>query len=265
VLASGETLVLHVAGQGGVPVSGATAVAVNITAMNGGPLGYLAVWPTDEPQPFTAQMVYAPGQIIGNAAMAKLAPDGTIAIFAASGPVHLIVDITGYFLNQVPTATYTYDGDGLRATKTVGSSTAVFTWDRSSATPKLLDDGTNAYVYGADGLPLEQVARDRTVTWFHHDQLGSTRSLTNAAGAVVGTATYDPYGKPITPSGLRSPLGFAGEYTDAETGFAYLRARYYDPGTGQFLSRDPLVALTGSAYGYVGGEPAERFRPVWYG
>jgi len=38
-------------------------------------------------------------------------------------------------------------------------------------------------------------------------------------------------------------------YTDAETGFVYLRARYYDPTTGQFISRDPLVALTGSAYG----------------
>ncbi len=47
----------------------------------------------------------------------------------------------------------------------------------------------------------------------------------------------------------------AGQYTDAETGFVYLRARYYDPATGQFLTRDPLVAQTRSAYGYVNSNP----------
>ena len=51
-------------------------------------------------------------------------------------------------------------------------------------------------------------------------------------------------------------------YTDAETGFVYLRARYYDPATGQFLSRDPLVALTGSAYGYVDGNPLNFTDPL---
>jgi RHS repeat-associated protein len=48
-----------------------------------------------------------------------------------------------------------------------------------------------------------------------------------------------------------------GEYTDAETGFTYLRARYYDPGTGQFISRDPLTSVTGSPYA---GEPAQLDR-----
>ena len=51
-------------------------------------------------------------------------------------------------------------------------------------------------------------------------------------------------------------------YTDAETGFVYLRARYYDPATEQFLSRDPLVALTDSAYGYVGGSPLNATDPL---
>lgn len=52
------------------------------------------------------------------------------------------------------------------------------------------------------------------------------------------------------------------EYTDAETGFQYLRARYYDPATGQFISRDPLVAVTRSAYGYTGGNPLNRIDPA---
>jgi RHS repeat-associated protein len=37
---------------------------------------------------------------------------------------------------------------------------------------------------------------------------------------------------------------YAGQYTDTETGLQYLRARYYDPSTGTFLTRDPLEAQT---------------------
>ena len=58
------------------------------------------------------------------------------------------------------------------------------------------------------------------------------------------------------------PAVIVDEYTDAETGFVYLRARYYDPTTGQFISRDPLVALTESAYGYVDGNPLNGTDPT---
>lgn len=52
------------------------------------------------------------------------------------------------------------------------------------------------------------------------------------------------------------------QYTDAETGFVYLRNRYYDPATGQFVSRDPLAAITQSPYGYVGGNPLSATDPL---
>ena len=41
-----------------------------------------------------------------------------------------------------------------------------------------------------------------------------------------------------------------------------MRARYYDPMTGQFLTREPLVAITRSAYGYVGDNPLNRTDPT---
>jgi RHS repeat-associated protein len=52
-----------------------------------------------------------------------------------------------------------------------------------------------------------------------------------------------------------------GRVVDPETGLIYLRNRYYDPTTGQFLSRDPLAVLTGSPYGYVGGDPLNGSDP----
>lgn len=53
-----------------------------------------------------------------------------------------------------------------------------------------------------------------------------------------------------------------GRVVDPETGFLYLVNRYYDPTTGQFMSRDPLVALTGSAYGYVDNNPLNGTDPT---
>jgi RHS repeat-associated protein len=50
-------------------------------------------------------------------------------------------------------------------------------------------------------------------------------------------------------------------YTDAESGFQYLRARYYDPAAAQWLSRDPIAALTQSPYGYVQDDPLNLTDP----
>jgi len=57
-------------------------------------------------------------------------------------------------------------------------------------------------------------------------------------------------------------LPSAGEYTDAETGFQYLRARYYDPATAQFLSRDPAEDSTRAPYSYVDGNPLNGTDPL---
>lgn len=57
-------------------------------------------------------------------------------------------------------------------------------------------------------------------------------------------------------------LQFDGEYTDAETGYQYLQARYYDPATGQFISIDPEVSLTSQAYAYTGSNPLNAADPT---
>lgn len=258
---SGGALTVNVAGQGGVPAKGATAVAVNVTVVNGPNYGFLTLWPTDAARPNAAQLNYAPGQTVANSAIVKMAADGTVSIYALAGPVDILMDVHGYFIQPTPTTTYSYDGAGLRLSKTVAGTTTSFTWSGDGGIPLLLSDGSRSYIYGPDGLPVEHIANG-VPTWYHHDQLGSTRTLTNAGGAVVATATYDPYGNLTTSSGTLSPLGFAGEYTDAETGFVYLRARYYDPATGQFLSRDPLTAITGAPYSYVYGNPLNGTDPL---
>jgi RHS repeat-associated protein len=112
------------------------------------------------------------------------------------------------------------------------------------------------------GLPLEQVQQSGTVLYYLHDQLGSTRVLTDSHGAIVGSYLYDAYGNSVgTEPAVANPLQYAGQYKDVETGLYYLRARYYDPSTGQFLSRDPMVASTRSPYGYVADNPLNGTDP----
>jgi RHS repeat-associated protein len=86
--------------------------------------------------------------------------------------------------------------------------------------------------------------------------------LTDAAGTATATFTYRPYGRLAASTGTQTtPLGFAGQYTDPESGLPYLRARYYDPATAQFLSRDPIALITRSAYAYVEGDPVNFVDP----
>jgi RHS repeat-associated protein len=105
-----------------------------------------------------------------------------------------------------------------------------------------------------------------SVEWFHHDQLGSTRALTDSVGRTAMTASYDPYGNllggaPSSAEQVTTNLLFNGQYRDGETGFYYLRARYFDPASGQFLSRDAAVSVTRSPYGYVSGNPLNHTDP----
>jgi RHS repeat-associated protein len=78
--------------------------------------------------------------------------------------------------------------------------------------------------------------------YYQVDGLGSTRQLTDINGAVVVEYDYDAYGNLISKVGnADNNYLFAGEQFDEPTDEYYLRARYYDPATGRFVSSDPFM------------------------
>lgn len=58
-----------------------------------------------------------------------------------------------------------------------------------------------------------------------------------------------------------TPLGYDAQYTSADTGLIYMRARTYDPSTAQFLSVDPAVGTTRAPYNYAGDNPVNASDP----
>src|SRR5207248_3020747 len=149
--------------------------------------------------------------------------------------------------------TYAYNGDGLRTSKTVGANTTQNTWGMGLLLQEKVGAATaTSYVYEPGDLPLEQITPTGTVYYYHHDQLGSTRAITNSAGAAKATYSYDPYGNVTACTGAKvtvagsnictgtitvtNPLTYSSQYRDNESGLIYLRARYYDPATAQFMS-----------------------------
>ena len=99
------------------------------------------------------------------------------------------------------------------------------------------------------------------VSWFFHaDGLGSVRGLSDASGALTDSYTYDAYGLLTSSSGATvNPYLYRGEQYEADLNAYYLRARYYQPGTGRFLTTDPMEGVPNSPltlHRYVYGNDA---------
>jgi RHS repeat-associated protein len=154
---------------------------------------------------------------------------------------------------------FAYDGDGVRRTETIGGTSTDLTWNEATNGAQLLSDGADSFIYGPGGLPVEQIDGEEHVLYLHHDEQGSTRLLTGPTGTVKGANTFDPYGKLEAHTGSASTrLGYAGQYTDPDSGLIYLRARTYDPATAQFLSPDPLGNGIREAYAYGADDPVNE-------
>lgn len=170
-------------------------------------------------------------------------------------------ELTG--VSGATTASYTYNGDGLRVTKTTGGATATFTWDSRGSVPTVLSDGSTDYVYGPAGVPVEQfTAGGANTAFFFTDAHGSTVDLTNSSGTITGSYAYTAWGTVASHTGASTPIEYAAAYSDSETGFLYLQARYYDPETGVFASVDALVSKTLAAYLYANNDPLNMLDPL---
>jgi RHS repeat-associated protein len=168
------------------------------------------------------------------------------------------------------TVTYKYDPFGRRVQK-------AFTQGGTTTTTNYLYDGRNSleeldatgnvlarYNQGPSiDEPISEL-RGSTTSFYQMDFLGSITSLSNSAGALANTYTYDSFGKLNASAGtLTNPFQFTGREFDPETGIYNYRMRYYDQNVGRFLSEDPIGFGGGvNFYRYADGNPISETDPL---
>ncbi len=128
-------------------------------------------------------------------------------------------------------ASYTYDANGLRTSKTVNNITKNHVWDGMN----MVKDGDTVYNYGLD------LISSSVGDYYIHDGHGGVIALANNEGTITPDYKYDAFGTQYIPMVDDSnPFRYCGEYYDKESDLIYLRARYYDPSDGRFLTQDPV-------------------------
>lgn len=168
---------------------------------------------------------------------------------------------------------YTYDGLGRRVGRSINTGTLI---------------EKEQYLYGNLGNPyqitalldgagkLSQYYYDQNNflfaikqgdTWYYvaTDQQGTPRIVSNADGTSVKVMEYNSYGKIISDSNptFQLPVGYAGGINDPATGLVHFGMRDYDPDTGRWTARDPILfdGRQGNLYVYVGNNPVNLRDP----
>jgi RHS repeat-associated protein len=162
-------------------------------------------------------------------------------------------------------ASFAYNGDGLRVAVTEGAATNRYLWDLANDLPELLEADDRTLVYGLD--LLAEVDATNEAAYHLTDGLGSSTIVVDDSSAVIREAEFDAFGVERESRGTyETPMQFAGEQSDGG-GLVYLRARYYDPDLGRFLSRDSLegfsfVPQSLNPYMYAHDNPARYTDPA---
>jgi RHS repeat-associated protein len=167
-------------------------------------------------------------------------------------------------------ATMVYDGDGNRVSKTAAGATTVYLVDEANPTglPQVAEELSSGgvvqrrYLYGLQRIAQTQVATAAT-SFYGYDGHGDVRYLMDVTGAVTDTYDYDAFGNVVGSTGATANVyRYQGEAFDAETGLYYLRARYYDPVAGRFLSVDQMADQGQHPYAYAGADPVNGHDPT---
>jgi RHS repeat-associated protein len=172
--------------------------------------------------------------------------------------------------------TIQYDADGNRVAKTVAGVTTRYLVDDLNPTgyAQVVEEvtGTTAsrtYTYGLQRISQnQQIANAWTPSFYGYDGGGTVRLLTDSTGTVTDTYDYDAWGNTVNTTGSTPNVYlYRGEHYDADLDLYYLRARYFNPLSGRFLTRDPeagriKVPASLHKYLYSVGDPINVSDPT---
>ena len=160
----------------------------------------------------------------------------------------LLDRLTGVAKNGTVVADYGYSPEGLREVKRSAGVTTHYVFEGTEPLfEKRISDGRiRSYVY-ALGKHLARVDGaigdpDAKIYYYHTDQVGSVKAVTDQSGNEVYNADYMPFGSRFEKEGeFDETHGFTGKEYDSDAGLYYFNARWYDSETGRFIAEDPAA------------------------
>ncbi|MER5703296.1 RHS repeat-associated core domain-containing protein [Micromonospora sp. NPDC002296] len=188
---------------------------------------------------------------------------GTLASRTSSGLTESYAFDAFDRLTAAGTVGYTYDALDRVATR------GGVSFGYAGTADDVVTDGTGRYSRGpagevvAVGTGAEELL---AVTDGHGDVVAGIDPADTALTDVTDSTAYDPFGEVVATEGDTGDLGFQGDWTDPTTGQVDMGARWYEPGTGAFVSRDTVDYRSGDAilanrYTYAAGDPLANVDP----
>lgn len=175
---------------------------------------------------------------------------------------------------------FTYDSEGVRTSKTVGSTTTQYLLNGTQILAQKTGSTTLSFFYDQQGTRVGMADGKNNFYYYIYNVQGDVIALADAStGKLAATYTYDAWGKIVkinnqAPEKVAStnianlnPFRYRGYYYDTETKLYYLQSRYYDPDVGRFLNADRLVSTGQGVLGcnmvaYCGNNPVMGVDPT---
>ncbi len=154
---------------------------------------------------------------------------------------------------------YTYDG----LDRVVSRNGMAFNY--AGLGDEVVSDGVEHFARGPAGelLATSRGSTDRlSLTDAHGDVVAAFDPANTNLNTLNDSTAYDPFGKKIDSAGNTGNLGFQGDWTDPDTGQVDMGARWYNPGSGTFTSRDSVnygggESILANRYAYAAGAPLD--------
>jgi len=154
---------------------------------------------------------------------------------------------------------YQYDPNGIRVATIIDSEETRYLIDANREYAEVLEEynpSTGTPVTYVQGLNLISQNRDGNSSFYLFDGHSGVRLLSDELGAATDTYNYDAYGSLLESTGsTENSYLYRGEQFDANVDLQYLRARYYDPNLGRFVSVDPFEGIP--------SQPRSRHRYIY--
>ena len=168
---------------------------------------------------------------------------------------------------------YTYDADGLRTSKTVNGVKTEYYWLDGVLQGQKTGSEYIIFLYDENGTAYGMLINQNGVENYYYylfNLQGDIVGIMDSSGNTVAEYTYDAWGQLLTDQdtlantiGGKNPLRYRGYYYDSETGFYYLKSRYYDPYVQRFINADGYVStgqgiLGNNMFAYCNNNPVSR-------